>query len=139
MLDGQRVLVVEDEALIAMMVEDMLVELGCVVAGTARDAAQALELAHRTSLDAAILDLQLGDGDSYGVAEEFIRRGIPIIFSTGSTASELRPGYETMPFLSKPFETSDLETALQLAVSSPLIQWNANERTRRSAKLNRGR
>lgn len=82
-LDGKRVLVVEDEALIATMIEDILVELGVVVVGPAATVAQGLQLARNEQLDAAILDINIRGEPVDPVAVVLASRGIPVAFATG--------------------------------------------------------
>lgn len=114
-LKGLRVLVVEDEALIAMMVEDMLVEIGCVVAGSVADASGALAVVSSQPVDAVILDIHLADGESYGFADEMLQRGTPIVFCTGDSSSEIRRPYSSQPFITKPFGLEDLSGGLNRA------------------------
>lgn len=81
-----RVLVVDDEALIAMMLCDLLSEFGHQTVGPAYSEGQALELIASTEIDAAILDVTLGDHDCFGVATVLGERGIPFAFATGHGA-----------------------------------------------------
>lgn len=112
-LAGRRVLVVEDETVISMFIEDALSGLGCHVVGPARRVQQALDLIERNSIDAAILDLNLGrDGDSYPIADALTLRGLPFVFSTGYGRQGLRPAYRGHACLAKPFAGMDLENAL---------------------------
>ena len=78
-ISGWRLLVVEDEYLIAMLLEDMLLELNCVVAGIAAKPAQALELLETTEIDAAVLDVNLDGTDSFGVAAALKERKLPYL------------------------------------------------------------
>src|ERR1700740_1769630 len=88
---GRRVLVVEDEMMIAMLVEDMLSELGCVVVGPAHALDAALELARAESgLDAALLGGNLGGQPVFAVADVLREKGVPAIFSTGYGDAGLR-------------------------------------------------
>lgn len=117
-LEGLRVLVVEDEALIALMIEDMLTDAGCIVAGTAPDTSGALAVVGTELVDVVILDIHLTDGDSYGVADEVLRRGTPIIFCTGDRPMDILPPYSGEPCLTKPFSASDLARELDRAVGA---------------------
>src|ERR1700758_4716288 len=112
-LKGRRVLVVEDEMMIAMLVEDMLSELGCAVVGPAHalDDALALALAE-TGLDAALLDVNLGGQPVFAVADALREKGVPAIFSTGYGDASLRPTDRGAPVLQKPFRAGDLARAL---------------------------
>jgi CheY-like chemotaxis protein len=110
---GRRVLVVEDEMMIAMLVEDMLADLGCSVVGPAHALHEALALANTDqSLDAALLDVNLAGTPVYEVADALRAIGVPAIFSTGYGASELRPVDQGSPVLQKPFRATDLARAL---------------------------
>jgi CheY-like chemotaxis protein len=109
-LAGRRILLVEDEILVSMMLEDMLVDLGCEVVGPAASYNRALALAESAPCDAAILDLNLEGRESYPVADVLRRRGIPVIFSTGYDA--VRPEYGGCPCLRKPFQQPQLITVL---------------------------
>lgn len=110
---NRRVLVVEDEMAIAMMIEDMLEDAGFEVAGTASrpsDALSALERDNR--IDAAIVDVNLGGSDSTEVAAALSARGVPFLFSTGYGRSGLPEGLAEHPVLQKPFRQEDLVRAL---------------------------
>lgn len=111
--DARRILVVEDEILISMLLEDMLTDLGYEVAGTASGVDEAKALADRLEIHAAILDVNLNGGDVYPVAEVLERRSIPFIFATGYGERSLPPAYQHRPTLQKPFEQTTL--AQQLA------------------------
>lgn len=108
---GKCILVVEDEMLLAMMLEDMLTDLGCRVIKAAR-VAKATDLAATAAIDCAILDVNLDGESSYPVAHELGRRGIPFIFSSGYGADGLRSDYHGSPILSKPFSRQDLQRIL---------------------------
>jgi CheY-like chemotaxis protein len=113
-LTGRRVLVVEDEMAIAMMIEDMLADAGCEVAGMASRPAEALSaIAGDLAIDAAILDVNLGGSDSYEVAAALKARGVPFVFSTGYGRSGLPDDMVDNPVLQKPFRQQDLVEALE--------------------------
>ena len=82
-LAGRRVLVIEDEALIAMLLEDQLAELGCEIAGVAARFDDALEKATALAFDVAILDVNLSGKESFPIAEALRARGMPFVFATG--------------------------------------------------------
>ncbi len=102
LLQGLRLLVVEDEAMVAMLVEDMLAELGHSVVGPAMRLDQALPLAREAEFDFAILDVNLGGQLSFPVAEVLRARGIPFIFATGYDAQAILPAYADVPRAEKP-------------------------------------
>jgi DNA-binding response OmpR family regulator len=105
-------LIVEDEYLIAMLLEDMLVELDCVVSGIAANTAQALELIETTEIDAAVLDVNLDGTDSFGVAAVLKDRKKPFIFATGYGTSRVAPEFAGAPVVQKPYRMEELVSAL---------------------------
>jgi len=112
-LAGRRILVVEDEMMIAMLVEDMLTELGCSVVGPAHALAEALALAQsEPGLDAALLDVNLAGQPVFPVADALREKGVPAIFSTGYGDAGLRDIDRGSPVLQKPFRSGDLARAL---------------------------
>lgn len=113
---GRRVLVVEDEALIAMLLETMLEDLECVVLGPAQTVAAALDLLGSGSqIDVALLDFNLGGQPSYPVADALRARGVPVIFCTGYGDLALRQADQGSAVLCKPYRAADLSAALAAA------------------------
>lgn len=112
-----RVLLVEDEFLIATLVEDMLAEFGHTLAATAGDLEAALELARGGSFDVALLDLTLRGVASYPVAELLRARWIPFAFMTGRDSGDIDPGYAAVPILQKPFRRDDLAATIAALLS----------------------
>ena len=110
---SRRVLLVEDEPIVAIALQDMLEELGYEVVGPAFRLARALELAGSEAIDAAILDVNMGDGDSYGVAARLKARGVPYLFATGYGAAGLEPGHEDALVLQKPYREAQVAQALE--------------------------
>lgn len=116
---GRRVLVVEDEVMIAMMVEDMLADLGCEVVGPAHTLAAALELARGDArIDAALLDVNLGGQPAFPIADALRARDVPIIFCTGYGQTGLRDVDRGGPVLQKPYRAADLRSALRQALGA---------------------
>jgi CheY-like chemotaxis protein len=115
---GLRVLLVEDEILVAMLLEDMLAELGHTIIGPVARLDKAVEMARSETLDLAILDVNLNGKEAYPVAEALDMRGIPLVFATGYGTGGLRAPYRNRPTLSKPFLRRDLVQALALACST---------------------
>lgn len=113
---GRRVLVIEDEALVAMMLEDVLAELGCNVAAIASQLPDAMEKAKSLAFDLAVLDVNLGGHRSFAVAEILAKRGVPFVFSTGYGAGALPDGMQRIPLLQKPFQLHELERALRVVL-----------------------
>jgi CheY-like chemotaxis protein len=113
-LSGLRLLVVEDEAMVAMMLEDMLSDLGCVVAGSAGNITRGLAFAEDDdfALDAAVLDINLGGEKVFPVAERLVIRGVPFVFATGYGRDGVTEAFARAPVLSKPFDHRALEAAL---------------------------
>jgi len=99
-----RVLVVDDEALIAMMLSDLLTEYGHETVGPAYSESQALALVDSSKIDAAILDVTLGDHDCFAVAEALGARGIPFAFATGHGAHAMPDAFREQRTVSKPFD-----------------------------------
>jgi CheY-like chemotaxis protein len=117
-LSNRKVLVVEDEMLIAMLIEDMLDEFGCKLVGPATSVPRALDLISKEQVEVAVLDLNLDGQDTYAIADALQRKKVPFIFATGYGSTGLRKEYGNLPVLQKPFQTKDLETALAQALAS---------------------
>jgi CheY-like chemotaxis protein len=107
------VLLVEDESLVAMVLEDMLADFGCEVVGPSANVAEALALAERGGFDLALLDVNLGDGaTSFPVADRLRAMGVPFAFVTGYGVDGVRPDLRDAPVLSKPIEMAVLARIL---------------------------
>ena len=91
----RRILVIDDEPLISMLVEDWLTELGCEVVGPARTVQDGLDLIEKGALDGAILDVNLGSNKSFLVAEALRNRGVPFAFATGDGDIDRRRAFRT--------------------------------------------
>jgi CheY-like chemotaxis protein len=113
---GRRILLVEDEAMIAMLVEDMLEDLGHDLAAVATRLEEALALTRSEVFDLAILDLNLGGVLTYPVADVLRERGNPFIFATGYGSSGLKEAYSDLPTLQKPFNHEALGLAIMGAL-----------------------
>ena len=111
-LRERRVLLVEDEMIVAGMLRRMLIDLGYQVVGTATFVDEAIQMLEDSSIDAAILDINLEGEMSYKVADELTSRGIPFVFSTGYGAEGLPETYKSTQILKKPFRRSGLGDAL---------------------------
>lgn len=107
-LEGRRVLVVEDEMLVFMLIESILQDNGCEVLPPASRVAAALEVAREREFDAALLDVNLAGEPVYPVADMLCERGIPFIFLTGYGEDSLQPPYRDRPILAKPFREGRL-------------------------------
>ena len=117
-LSGLRVLIVDDEALVAMLLEDMLSDLGCETAATAGRVPQALELARDPALafDVAVLDVNVAGESIAPVAEAVIARGAPVVFATGYGESGVPEAFRGRPTLQKPFGAAEVASRLRQAV-----------------------
>ena len=111
-----RVLVVEDEYLVAMLVEDMLETLGFQVTEICSNFDAAALAAERGEFDVAILDVNLNGAISSPIADILARRNIPFIFATGYGKSGPHEKFAETPALQKPFEEGDLQRALSAAL-----------------------
>ncbi len=107
-----RVLLVEDEAFIAMVVECYLEELGCDVVATASRLEDGIRKATDLQIDVALLDVNLAGKLSYPIADVLNSRKIPFIFATGYGFSALPDTFDGAPVLPKPFEQQTLAQAL---------------------------
>jgi CheY-like chemotaxis protein len=116
-LAGLRVFVVEDETLVAMLLEDMIADLGGVVVASAARRDRALEIARdRTvAMDVAVLDVNLGGEEAFPVADALAERGTPFVFSTGYGGNGLPEPWRLRPILQKPFTQDQVEIVLREA------------------------
>ena len=117
-LQGLRVLVVEDEFLVAMDIEAMLRELACEEVGPIGYLASALQAAREETLDLALLDANLGGEPVTAVVEALVARAVPIVFCTGYQVENLCSRYPATSTLMKPFQPADLRAALERALAS---------------------
>ncbi len=107
-----RILVVEDEYLIRMLLEDMLADLGYEIAGAVGTIAEAKVLAAKADFNIAILDVNLDGQEIYPVAEILAERGLPFVFVTGYGEGSLAEPFRGRPALQKPFQAEQLKTTL---------------------------
>ncbi len=107
-----RILVVEDEYLIRMLLEDMLLDLGYEVAGAAGTIAEASALAASTDCHCAILDVNVAGQQIYPVADILAKRGVPFVFVSGYGEGSLAEPYRDRPSLQKPFQAEQLKSTL---------------------------
>jgi CheY-like chemotaxis protein len=112
LLRGRRILIVEDEALVAMLVEDALLEVGCRIVGPAATVAEALALLEREMPEAAVLDLNLSGETSAPVADALVRQGVPFLVASGYGVAGLPPAHRGVPVLAKPYDPDELTAAL---------------------------
>lgn len=116
-LAGRRILVVEDETMIALLIQDMLADLGCALAGVAHGVDEAMALAAGAApIDAALLDVNLGGRPIFPVADVLRAKGVPLVFSSGYGEAGLREADAGAPVLRKPFRMAELADALTRAL-----------------------
>ena len=112
---GKRILVVEDELMIRLLLQDMLEDLGHTLAGEAGDIEQALTLAKQGEFDVAILDVNLDGQPISPVVEILIERGLPFVFATGYGQRGVPEAYRATLTLQKPFQVDALAQAIEAA------------------------
>jgi len=105
---GRRIMVAEDETLIALEIEEVLLGLGCHVVGPVAKLDDAVQLAREEEIDAAILDVNLRGGPIYPAAELLLSRGIPFVLASGYGNWALPEWLQGQPRLTKPFSNRDV-------------------------------
>lgn len=119
--ERRRVLVVEDDMLIALMIEGTLSDLGIEIVGPTGSVAEARQLASHRQVDAAVLDVNIRDGSSFPVADILSERGVPFVFTTGHGPEALTAAHRGRPFLGKPYTATELGAeVLKLLADSPV-------------------
>ncbi|HEX4159864.1 MAG TPA: response regulator [Rhizomicrobium sp.] len=111
-LHGVRVLVIEDETPIALMIEDMLQDMGCIVAGSAATVNEALGCVEAGGFDFALLDVNLAGASAEAVADALVRSGIPFAFASGYGRPGVPERLQARPVLGKPFNSAELRKIL---------------------------
>lgn len=115
---GRRVLIVEDESLVAMLLETILADLGCDVVGPESNIEDGLNVASGTApLDAALLDVNVAGREIFPVAEALKARGVPFVFSTGYGEAGLPEHWRGNPTVQKPFTEGAIRDALMAALN----------------------
>jgi DNA-binding response OmpR family regulator len=114
---GCRVLVVEDETLIAVLIEEVLSEMGCEILGPIAKLETALQLAKDGIFDIAVLDVTIRGGKVYPVAEELMARGVPFILASGYGDWSLPSSLREHRRLTKPFAEAELKEQVRLLYS----------------------
>lgn len=115
-LEGRRVLVIEDEALLSMMLEDILESIGCEVVATAARFDDAMMKAEALDFDVALLDVNLNGTCSAPIGLRLAQRGIPFVLATGY-GSRLPESVPAAPILQKPFDRNGLARAMLVALA----------------------
>jgi CheY-like chemotaxis protein len=117
-LQGMRVLIVEDEPLIAMMLEDILIDLGCVVVAMASRVDEALDLVRMVECDGAVLDVNIHGERSFPVAAALDQRGVGYVFATGYGINGVEGEFKRAPVLQKPYRQPQIAAALLSILSA---------------------
>ncbi len=125
---GVKVLLVEDEGVVAMMIEDMLEALGCEVVSSIARVTPALEIAAKADIDLAVLDVNVAGEQVFPVAEVLRDRSIPFLFSTGYGASGLPSHFSDRQVLSKPFSDSELQEKIAATLQGRELMMPADDR-----------
>ncbi|MDX8435559.1 MULTISPECIES: response regulator [Mesorhizobium] len=112
---AKRVLILEDEFLVAMLLEDLLLEMGHQVVGSLAQVGEAMTFADQADIDLAILDINLAGTKSFPVAEILRRRGIPFVFATGYGSDGLTGDFENELTLQKPYDPDELRRTIEQA------------------------
>ena len=117
LLRGRKLLMVEDEAIVAFLIEDMLLSFGCEAPRHAVSVRQALAFLSDERPDAAVLDINLSGEMVYPVAEQLEALGIPFVFATGYGVAGLPKRFLGRPVLQKPFTPEDFSAAMIAVLS----------------------
>ena len=108
-----RILIVEDEALVAMLIEDVVLDMGNEVAGVAGRLEDAIRKANELEMSCAVIDLNLNGERTNPVAAALQRRGVPFVFVTGYGAAGLEGEWRDAPVVQKPFQPHELMAAIE--------------------------
>ncbi|WP_337187484.1 response regulator [Phenylobacterium sp.] len=117
-LDGARILVVEDEFLVAALLEDVLRSFGCDVVGPAATVEEALALLDTQEIDAAVLDVNIAGTPVFPVADALTERDLPLVFATAYGAAGVAQRHSGRAVLDKPYHARALEHALRSALQT---------------------
>ena len=120
LLSGQKVLVVEDEPVVALQLEDMLSDLGMEAVGFARTLDNALAAAGKPRFDVAVVDIDLRGQRSYPAAERLAEAGVPLVFVTGFPRERPPNRFSAAPILLKPYGIHELAHALHSVLDRPV-------------------
>jgi PAS domain S-box-containing protein len=134
-ISGNRVMIVEDEALVAMVVSESLSLLGCTVVGPFSRCADAMAAADAGEMDAAILDVNLDGEMVYPLAEMLVARGVPFIFVTGYGAESIDRRFAQIPVIQKPVERHMLQRIFVPSTESPAKIKRRNRDAKSSARV----
>ena len=114
---GRRVLIVEDESLVAMLLETILEDMGCTPVGPAATVDEGLRMVSEgAAVDAALLDVNVAGRQVFPIAQALKDRGVPFVFSTGYGEGGLPDEWRGQPTLQKPFTEAAVRDALMKAM-----------------------
>jgi two-component SAPR family response regulator len=108
-----RVLVVEDQMLLALALTSLLEDIGCEAVGPVAQVVTALPIVMKEPLDAALLDIRLADESVEPIVAILIRRGIPFAFVTGHARDQIPIALRDRPYVGKPFTDSEIKTVMR--------------------------
>ncbi len=117
-LANRRILVVEDEMMVSLLIEEVLTDSDCIVVGPYDRVPEALEAARTLDLDAAVLDVNLAGTKVYPVAEMLSDRGIPFLLLSGYGPGAVPAEHPSWPVCSKPFRADDLTAMLAREIAA---------------------
>jgi DNA-binding response OmpR family regulator len=117
LLSAQRILIVEDEMMLLMLLEDIVSDLGCQSVSVAATVQQALALIDSQAFDIAMLDVNLNGEKSFPIADALGARGVPYIFVTGYGIDAFPVSYRDRPLLPKPYSFADVGNSLTRLLS----------------------
>jgi CheY-like chemotaxis protein len=120
-IKAKRILVVEDELMIRMLLEDMLTELGYTITVAATRLDEALDAARNADFDIAILDVNINGEPISPVADALAARRMPFVFATGYGEQGLPDIYRDRPTLKKPFQLDSLKIVLRSALDKDSV------------------
>jgi CheY-like chemotaxis protein len=120
-LSGRRILIVEDEPMVAWVLDDMLSDFGCTVIGAANRIEEALAMIPAHNIEAAVLDVNLRSVMSYPVADMLVARSVPFLFTSGYARTRLLEAYRVFPYLLKPYHRTAMREAL-LELFAPSVR-----------------
>jgi len=118
-LVNRRILVAEDEALIAIGIESMLESFGCEVVGPVSEVREILQVIEAEPVDGALLDVNLRGRQVFEILPEIMRRGIPVMLTSGyDDATLFPPAFRDLPRISKPFDEATLRRMCTILVKA---------------------
>lgn len=112
-----RIMIVEDDALLSMMMEDMIRELGADEVLVCNDHTAAISAAREADVTAAVLDVFVHGKPTYDVADSLAERGVAVMFCSGLTLNDIDDGHRHIPFLPKPYSDDELRDCLNRAIA----------------------